>query len=81
MPLVLFSSVCFSCVFTTETVRTVQGKPSVSDSQIQYQGRCLRLLYRQLLEVKSLQERRKYKIFTEIKALSECDEIQNMKNI
>ena len=68
-------------VFIAETVHTVQGKPCVNDSKIPYQGRCLRLPYRQLLEVKSSQERRKYKIFTELKALLECDEMKNTMNI
>lgn len=48
------------CGSFTETVHTAWGKPCVSDSRTPYQGRCLRLLCRQLLAVRSLQGKRKY---------------------
>lgn len=53
---------CDWCIFITETARTAQGKPCANDSKTPYQGRCLRSLCRQLLEVRSLLEKRKYRV-------------------
>lgn len=49
------------CVFIAGSVRTVWGKPCASGYRTPFQGRCLRLPYRQLLEARLLQEKRKCK--------------------
>lgn len=54
------------CGFITETVRTVLGKPCVNDWKIPFRGNCLKLPYKQPLEVRSLRGKRKYKICTKL---------------
>lgn len=57
-------------VFIPETVRTAQVRPCVSDSKTPYRGKCLRSLYRHLLELRSLHGKRKYNISSELNAFS-----------
>lgn len=46
--------------YFAETVHTAQAKPCVSAWKTPYPGRCLRSLFRQPLEVRSSQEKRKH---------------------